>query len=44
MAKKRIDKEGLNTIKYSLIKNVKYKLYTQILIQYNQQEILKNGC
>lgn len=37
-------KEGLNTIKYNLIKFVKYKLYTQILIKYNIKEILKNDC
>jgi hypothetical protein len=44
MAKKRMNKEGLNTIKYSLIEFVKYKLYTQILIQYDQKQISKNKC
>jgi hypothetical protein len=43
-ARGRIDKEGLNTLKYSLIKFLKHKLYTQILIEYNEKEILKNYC
>ena len=40
-AKQRSDKEGLNTIKYEIIKIEKNFLYTRLFVNYNQQEIIK---
>lgn len=39
----RMNREGLNTLKFKLISIRRYPLYTHILVSYNQHEIMKNS-
>ncbi len=39
----RMNREGLNTLKFKLISIRRYPLYTHILVSYNQHEIMKHS-